>query len=222
MVVAVGKNAALRRPCEEDGHDCCPRIVDDLREAENRVLKAVVETVDKHQHLLFGSLPEKSPKFGCRLSLVDGPGGFKRHDIGVRIARNLMGPFNFTWLVHRRNRNNNIGKVQRRPAKTGKHLRRNGPHACRREQHFHLARAGSARSHGLEKTFWRGTTGEAANRYDNDKRVARRAARTPNAGRQETTKACSPRPKGERTHQPTGPKTATIRQRYRPSNVKLK
>src|ERR1700730_11065670 len=220
MVVAVGKNAALRGPREEDGHDFRPRIVDDLREAENRVLEAVVETMDKHQHLLFGRCPHQPAEGGERLRAVVVVGGIKCHEIRRRIAGNLVGIFNIAWLVHRGNRNNNIGKIQPRPAKTGKHLRRLGPHARRRDQHFHLARAGSARGHGLERTFWGSTTGEAANRYDNDKKVVRRKARTPNAGRQETTKACSPRPKSETTHQPTCPKTATMRQRYRASNVK--
>jgi hypothetical protein len=174
-------------------------IVDKLGEAENRVLKAVVETVDKRKHLFFGRCPHQPAEGGERLRAVVVV-GFERHEISCRIAGNLTGQLNFPNLAHAvgRERNNNIGKIQRRPAKTGKHLRRRGPLACRRDQHFNLAGTRQRpRGHGLEKTFWGSTTGEAANRYDNDKKVVRR---NPKAGRQETTKTYSPWPKSETTH----------------------
>jgi len=110
--------------------------------------------------------------------------GFERHEISCRIAGNLAGQLNFPNLADAvgRERNYDIGKIQRRSTKTGKHFRRRGPHACRRDQHFDLARAGGAGRNRLEKAFWGSTTGEAANRYGNDKKSGAEAGANPERG----------------------------------------
>jgi hypothetical protein len=122
-VVSVCIPLGLRWPGEENRHDLRAGIIDKLSEAENRVFEAVVVPMDEDKHVPIWLRPEKSAKYGCRLSLVDGMGGFKCHEIRRRIAGDLGGFFTIASLVHRGNRNNNIGKVQSRPAVAGKHLR---------------------------------------------------------------------------------------------------
>jgi hypothetical protein len=53
-IVAIRQHAAARGPGEKDRHHGRVRVVHDLREAEDRVLEAAVEAVDKNQHLPLG------------------------------------------------------------------------------------------------------------------------------------------------------------------------
>ena len=85
-VVSVCIPLGLRWPGEENRHDLRAEIIDKLSEAENRVFEAVVVPMDEDKHVPIWLRPEKSAKYGCRLSLVDGMGGFKCHEIRRRIA----------------------------------------------------------------------------------------------------------------------------------------
>jgi hypothetical protein len=76
----------------------------DLREAEDRILKAVVETVNKHQHLSLGDGSQATAEPGERMRAIDHI-GLERHELGGWIARHLPRPPHLADLAGTRRRN---------------------------------------------------------------------------------------------------------------------
>ena len=147
-VVAVGQHAAARGPGEQDRHHGGVGVVHDLREAEDRIVEAVVEAVDEDQHLAFRRGPQGAMEPGERLRAVDHV-GLERHELRGRIARYLLRPLHLADLpgVRRRDRDRDVGEGRRWSPVAREHLRRLGTLAGGGDQHVDPARAGNGPAH---------------------------------------------------------------------------
>src|SRR5688572_8521125 len=61
-IISIGKSAATRRPCDQDGNAIGSSIVGNLRKSKDRVLEPVVEAVDKDKDAAIGALPDGGAK----------------------------------------------------------------------------------------------------------------------------------------------------------------
>jgi hypothetical protein len=88
--------------------------VHDLREAEDRIVEAVVEAVDEDQNLAFGVVRRVRWNQASACCAVDHV-GFQRHELGSRIARYLLRPLHLADLpsVRRRDRDRDVGEARR-------------------------------------------------------------------------------------------------------------
>src|SRR5829696_2185100 len=116
-VVAVGKHATARRPCEENRYDVRICVVHNLREAKDRIIKAVVETMNEDKHLPSGNSAQAPLKPGNRLRPIDHV-GLEGDEVGGRITGHLSWPLHLANLpcFRRWERDGDIGKRQRGPA----------------------------------------------------------------------------------------------------------
>ncbi len=102
-VIAIGKQAAPRRPCHQDRGAVDAGIMDDLGEAVDGVLEAVIEAVDEHEHAAVGTFPDR----GIEPGLGSIPGQvvrLQRREIGCWIGRQFFRPGNLADLPDRRDR----------------------------------------------------------------------------------------------------------------------
>ena len=165
--------------------------MDELRIAEDRVLKMIIEPMHKHQHLLARRRMHQAAEIDDCLRPVI-VFGLERHEIGRRIAGKLTGLLDFPDLAHAvgRNRHNNVGEVEPGPAIAGKHFGGRAPRPCRRDQHFDLVDAGRGRRNGFEIASWKG----AARNADHQ------------SGAKHALTQCSPPPWAELSHAPPRPR----------------
>ena len=141
-VVAIGQDAAARGPGEQHRHHGRSGIVHDLREAEDRIVEAVVEAVDEHQHAALGHGAHRAAEPRRRLGAVDHV-RLQGHEIGGRIAGHALRQLHLARLAVRlgRDGHDEFGEGELGPAIAREvFLRIVGGHARGGNQHVDLAR----------------------------------------------------------------------------------
>jgi hypothetical protein len=148
-VVAVGQYAAARGPGEQDRYHGGISVMHDLRETEDRIIEAVVEAVDKDQHLPLRDGPQGAME-PCERPVTVDHVGLEGHKLRRRVARHLPRPLHLANLPGACgwDRNRNIGKGGGRSPVTGEHLLRINLLARGGDQHVDLTRPDNRCAHG--------------------------------------------------------------------------
>ena len=170
-IIAIGEERTARRPGEQHRHDIGVGIMDDLGEAVDRILEAVVETVDEHHHPALRyprNALMQARQAGLGVELVD----LERNEIGFGIAGKPARPLHLADFAAtiRRQRDRHLD-ISRLAALAGEqHAGIGIGRARRRHQHGDFAGArhgrGDRRQHALHVAGAAGD--ENAERYSRE------------------------------------------------------